>query len=69
MKQPKIHITDINGKDWGVFDIMQLNWQNDKINSVLVNWYKSKTNSDYMSMYLYDNKFKNSHKNLIGELL
>ena len=68
MKPLKIKIKEDN-RDWGVFDILQINWRTDgKIISVVVDWYKDNTLSLPMSDIKGTGTFVNIHGNLTGEI-
>jgi hypothetical protein len=72
MEQPKIHITDIHGKDWGVKKVMSCNWDEDETLWVIsLNFMGTGNSNDYAPFYDYerDGEFKNSHGNLIGKLV
>ena len=66
MKQPKIKITDIHGKDWGVKNVKTLHWNLDgKLNTIQVDF------TETMDMYDIDDKgvFTNTHGNMKGVII
>ena len=72
MKQPKMEITDINGKHWGQKKIMSLNWSSDgKLVSAGVNFMNFRHSSDLAIFYDYigNGEFINTHKNLKGTII
>jgi len=69
MKQPKIHIKDIYGSDFGIKNVKTLYWDEEgKLTRIKVDF------SGTMDMYI-DNDinnglyFKNSHNNLVGNII
>ena len=66
MKKIKIKEGD---RDWGIFNILQINWRTDgKIISVVVDWYKDNMLSLPMSDIKGNGIFVNVHGNLTGEI-
>lgn len=69
MKPLKIKIKEGN-RDWGVFNILQVNWRTDgKIISVVVDWYKDGILSLPMSDIKGSGVFVNIHGNLTGKIV
>jgi hypothetical protein len=70
MKQPKIHITDIHGKDFGIKKVINLEWNTSgKLVKITVDFMGEYR--DLMGMYDIDSTdiFTNVHGNLKGELI
>lgn len=65
----KVEIKDTNGKEWGIFNVASLNWNQGKLFLIEVDWYKN--GGKDLPMFDYEGKgeFKNSHGNLIGKIL
>jgi hypothetical protein len=66
MKQPKIKITDIHGKDWGIKKVKTLHWNLDgKLNTIQVDFSRT------MDMYDLDDEgvFTNPHGNMKGVII
>jgi hypothetical protein len=70
MKQPKIKITDTNGKDWGYKKVMSMNWDNDgRLWVVNVDFMESGNSNEFSPFYNYTGEFTNVHGNLKGEIV
>ena len=70
MKQPKVHITDINGKDFGIKNVTELNWDNyGYLHSITVDFMGDGTDLMVMLDYKETEIYTNLHGNLKGELI
>lgn len=77
MKQPKIHVTDINGNtDWGLKPVKAIHWGSDnEISSVSVDFMENGNSNDYSPFYNYshllieEGELINAHGNLKGVLI
>lgn len=70
MKQPKIKITDTNGKDWGYKKVMSMHWDNDgRLWVVNVDFMESGNSNEFSPFYNYTGEFTNVHGNLKGEIV
>lgn len=72
MKQPKIKITDTNGKNWGHRKIISMNWNNIGVLWLItVDFMESGNSNDFATFYDYDNtsEFTNIHGNLKGIII
>ena len=63
MKQPKVWIKSFTDQDFGLHDVLQINWRDEKIISIRVDY---ACDSDGMAMTWDGKEFRNSHGNLIG---
>jgi hypothetical protein len=70
MKQPKIHIVDKNGTDFGVKDVVTLSWNLDGVLSAIQVDFMGK-HRDLMPMYIIDGNpvFINPYGNLMGRII
>jgi hypothetical protein len=70
MKQPKMKVTDSNGKDWGCKKVMSMNWDNvGKLWVVSIDFIESGLSYEFISFYNHSGEFKNVHGNLKGEIV
>lgn len=72
MKQLKIKITDVNGKDWGYKKIMSMSWDNQgNLYMIMVNFMESDIASNFAPFYDYNNtgEFTNNAGNLKGKII
>jgi hypothetical protein len=70
MNQPKIHIVEDNGKDWGIYDVKAVFWDvKNTITSIRIDFIEHPFYSHTYFYNQYNGTFKNSHGNLIGNLI
>lgn len=70
MKQPKMRIKDLNGKDWGDKKVISLHWSNSLLWIIIVDFMDDGNSSDYLAFYIKDRgKYISENENLIGELI
>ena len=70
MKQPKIKITDTNGKDLGCKKVMSMNWDSDgRLWVVSVDFMEDGNSNEFLPFYNYTGEFVDVHGNLKGEIL
>ena len=69
MKQPTIRIKDVNGKDYGIKNVTQLNWsRRGNISSIVVDFMGDGRDLMFMMDYDSDGIFRNQFNNLEGKL-
>jgi hypothetical protein len=67
MKQPKIHITETNDKDWGIHNVKSITWHTQGYITVIQVDFNL---LEYISLYnKFDGTYVNEWKNLIGKLI
>lgn len=69
MKQPKIRIKDLNGKDWGDKKVVSMHWKDSLLWLIVVDFMDDGNSNDYLAFYIKDSgKYISENDNLIGEL-
>ena len=69
MKQPKMRIKDLNGKDWGDKKVTSMHWNNSLLWIIIVDFMDDGDSSGHLAFYIKDNgKYISENENLIGEL-
>jgi hypothetical protein len=70
MKQPKMKITDINGKDWGCKKVISMNWDDGgNIWMVTIDFMDNGNSNDFAHLYNYTGELVDAHGNLKGEIV
>lgn len=69
MKQPKMRIKDLNGKDWGDKKVISMHWKDSLLWLIVVDFMDNGNSNDYLAFYIKDKgKYISENDNLIGEL-
>lgn len=69
MKQPKMRIKDLNGKDWGDKKVTSMHWKDSLLWCIIVDFMDDGNSNDYLAFYIKDKgKYISENDNLIGEI-
>ena len=69
MKQPKMRIKDLNGKDWGDRKVISMHWNNSLLWLIIVDFMDDGNSNAYLAFYIKDKgKYISENDNLIGEM-
>jgi hypothetical protein len=70
MKQPKMKIIDIHGKEWGEKNVRSINWDHSgNLWVVNVDFMGDDNSNGFLPFYNYTGEFVSVHGNLKGELI
>jgi len=72
MKQPKVKVTDINGKEWGFKKVTSMNWDHlGNLWMISVDFMETGISGEMSPFYDYDRtgEFVNRHGNLKAKLI